>query len=306
VLKDRLVSINGDFVAWDQARVHMLSHSFSRGSAIFEVISVHEMADGAAVFRLDEHARRIFRTARLLNMELPLSMQDFQQAVLDTVRENRIRQGYVKVMGYYPQVAFGILPPQKRLDVAIFAFEPARDLGNPSPPVEQGTTLGIASWRKLDPKTVPIEAKVAANYLNGMMARAEAKQRGFAYTVMLDTQGLVAEGGTESIFLVKDSCLIAPKLGHILQSISRLSVLQIAALVGIDTHEGRLERQALYTADEIFLSSTPFKVHPVRLMEDRQLEAVPGPVTQQLLQLVRRIVRGEDRRFKKWLFPIDF
>jgi branched-chain amino acid aminotransferase len=254
---------------------------------------------------LDDHIERLYRTAGLLDMELPMSREAFHGAVLQTVKRNGLRKGFVKILCFYPQVAFSIFPPQKRLDASIFAVDPDQDLpGGLNFPLERGTTACISRWRKLDPETVPVEAKAAANYLNGMMAKEEARKRGFDEAIMLDTQGFVAEGGTESVFLVKGGRLMTPALGTVLASISRKSVLEIAKAFHVESAEERLRPELFFSADEIFFSGTPAKVLPVRKIEERMLEKVPGPVTQKLFATMRDIVAGKDERFRAWLFPV--
>jgi branched-chain amino acid aminotransferase len=304
MLDNRTVYINGEFVQWNQAKVHIMSHSFGRGSAIFEVLSMHQTGAGPAVFRLDEHIYRLERTAALLDMELPVDRETFHEAVLETVRRNRVGQGFIKIICYYPQISFGILPPQRKLDASVFVVDPAEDLGGLDFPFEKGTTACLAKWRKLAPETVPVEAKAAANYLNGMMARSEAKNRGFENVIMLDTQGFIAEGGTESVFLVKKDVLMTPSLGTVLQSISRKSVLEVAEEMGIPSMQSRLNPGLLFEAEEIFFSGTPIKVLPVREIEDRVIQGVPGPVSKELIKAFAEIVAGRDERFEKWLFPV--
>jgi branched-chain amino acid aminotransferase len=304
MLEERVVFLNGRFVPWNEAKVHMMSHSFGRGSAIFEVLSLHETGAGPAVFCLEDHIRRLFRTAQLLDMEIPLTPEAVHQAVLKSVKENGVKAGFIKIICFYPQIAFEILPPQKALDTTIFVVDPARDLGGLRFPFEKGATAGVSKWRKLDPETIPVEAKAAANYLNGMLARADARERGFDQVILLDTQGFIAEGGTESVFLVKEGRLMTPALGTVLASISRKAILEIAAVIGVDTFEGRLPPEWLYDADEIFFSGTPMKVLPVRQIEHRTLKDTPGPLTRQLSDLMKEIVNGRDDRFKHWLFPV--
>lgn len=304
MLEDRIVFLNGEFVAWNQAKAHLMCHSFGRGSAIFEVLSLHDTRLGPAVFRLDEHMDRLFRSAALLDMELPGTKAAIQEAVLEAVRRNGIRQGFVKIICFYSQIAFEILPPQKMLDLSIFVVDPLEDLGGLKFPVEQGVRACISRWRKLDPETVPVEAKAAANYLNGMMARGEAKKRGFDNAVMLDTQGFIAEGGTESVFLVKGGVLMTPSLGTVLASISRKSLLQLAQATGIPTFEGRLRPELFLEAEEVLFSGTPIKALPIRQIENRVLEPVPGPVTQKLTAVINDIVAGKEDRFRSWLFPV--
>ncbi len=305
MLTERIVYINGELVEWNRATVHLMSHSFARGSAVFEVLSFHKTGFGPAVFRLDEHLVRLFKTVELLDMEIRITAEDLQAAVKNTIRRNGLLEGFIKIVCFYPQVAFDILPPQNQLDVSIFVLDPKQDLDGSDFHFEQGTTVGISKWRKLDPKTVPIEAKVAANYLNGMVARIEAKKRGFENAVMLDTQGFVAEGGTESVFLVKNDRLYAPSLGTILESITRKSILQAAKLSGIEKSEERLSPDFLFQADEIFLSNTPYKVIPVRQIENQKFINAPGPITRKINDLMNKIVSGQEKRFNDWLFSVD-
>ncbi len=304
MIKDRIVYLNGEYVPWENATVHIMCHSVGRGSAIFEVISLHATDSGPAIFRLKAHIDRLFKSAELLDMELPLAKEDFYEAVTETVKRNGLQKGYLKIICFYPEFSVEILPPQKQLTVSIFAIDREKDLGRNVIPFEEGTTLFLSSWRKLDPLTVPLEAKAAANYLNGMVARMEAQKKGFEYAVMLDTRGYIAEGGTESVFLVKDDQLRTPATGTVLKSISRLSILEAAKTAGIDFFEGQLKPELLFEAEEIFLSSTPFKVLPVRKINDRQLEYTPGPLTRKMAELLDGIAGGIDERFKDWMYPV--
>jgi len=304
MIKDRIVYVNGEYVPWENATVHIMCHSFGRGSAIFEVISLHATDSGPAIFRLQAHIDRLFKSAELLDMELPLAKEDFYEAVAETVKRNGLQKGYLKIICFYPEFSVEILPPRKQLTVSIFAIDAEQDLGKHVIPFEEGTTLFLSSWRKLDPLTVPIEAKAAANYLNGMVARMEAKKKGFEYAVMLDTRGYIAEGGTESAFLVKDNQLMTAATGTVLKSISRLSILEGAKTAGIECFEGQLKPELLFEAEEIFLSCTPSKVLPVRKINDRQLDNTPGPLTRKIADLLDDIAGGNDERFKDWMFPV--
>jgi branched-chain amino acid aminotransferase len=189
------------------------------------------------------------------------------------------------------------------LDVSIFALDPGQDL-NKEFTTGRSITAGISKWQKLDPQTVPIQAKAAANYLNGMVARIDTQKRGFEQAIMLDTQGFIAEGATESIFLVKGGRLLTPALGTVLASITRMSILKAVEVLGIQTVEGRLAPELLYEAEELFFSNSPMKVLPIRQIEDRVLPEVPGPVTQKVKALIDDIVSGKYARFKDWLYPV--
>ena len=303
MLADRIVYLNGAFVGWDNASVHIMSHSFGRGSAIFEVISCHSTDSGPVIFRLQEHIKRLFKSAQLLDMELPLSQQEFYNAVAGTVKHNQLDRGFIKVICFYPQFSVDIVRPKEKLSVSVFALDPAQDLGGGFSAV-RSTTVGISKWRKLDPQTVPVAAKAAANYLNGMVARLDAAKRGFDHAIMLDTQGFIAEGGTESVFLVKGGQLMTPSLGTVLKSITRMSVLEAAKIVGIPCVEDLLQPELIYEAEELFLSCSPIKVLPVGQIEKRKLESVPGPVTERVSALLQEITSGEDKRFSDWLYPV--
>jgi len=304
MLSDRIVYLNGEFVPWENATVHIMSHSFGRGSAIFEVISCHGTDNGPVVFRLQEHIKRLFKSAELLDMELPISHEEFYSAVTGTVKKNQLNQGFIKVICYYPQFSAEVVPPKEKLSVSVFALDPVRDLKGGFEAV-QSTTACVSKWRKLDPQTVPVGAKAAANYLNGMVARLDAEKRGFEHALMLDTQGFVAEGGTECVFLVKDGQLLTSALGTVLRSITRMSVLEAARMEGIKTVEDRLPPEIIYEADELFFSCSPMKVMPVRQIDDYVLEDVPGPVTRKMVALLADISTGKDERFKNWLYPVE-
>lgn len=304
MIEERAVYLGGEFRPWNEANVHIMSHSFGRGSAIFEVIGFHETAAGPAVFRLDEHMSRFRKSALLLEMELPLTDEELFDAVLQTVKRSGLKSGFIKVFGFYPEISFKILPAQKRCQVAVFVYSAAEALGDKWESAGGSVTACVSRWRRLDPETVPIEAKVAANYVNGMVARMESRKRGLDYAVQLDTQGFIAEGGTESLFLVRDGGLLTPSLGTVLQSITRKSLLEVAEAMGIRTFSGRLRPELLDEADEIFFSGTSTKLLPVRRIEARSLVGAPGPVTRRLSARIEAVTAGQDERFRGWLFPL--
>ena len=303
-LNKRVVYLGGEFRPWDEANVHIMSHSFGRGSAIFEVIGFHKTQAGPAVFRLDEYVSRFSKSASLLEMELPLTKTELQDVILQTVKRNGLSSGLIKLFGFYPDISFSILPPQKRVQVAVFVFTKEEALGSSRESANPSVTACVSRWRRLDPDTVPIEAKVAANYVNGMVARQDSRARGFDYAIMLDTKGFIAEGGTESLFLVREGGLLTPALGDILHSITRKTLLEVAETMGMKTFPGRLNRGILDEADEIFFSGTSAKLLPVRQVDARILSQVPGPVTRSLSARIEEITAGRDSRFKKWLFPV--
>lgn len=300
---DSLVFLNGSFVKWHEATVPIMSHSFGRGSAIFEVLGFQTTQKGRFIFRLDDHIDRLFNTAKLLDMEIPLTAEGIKEAVKESLQKNGLPEGFIKILGYYPQISFETTYPQKILDLAIFILNSGRDLPDLDASLEEGASVCVSKWTKLSPRMVPTEAKVAANYLNGIMARNDAKDRGFDYAIMCDEEGFLAEGATESIFLIKENSLLTPALGTILNGITRRSILEAARVTGIKTVEDKLPRDIIYEADEIFLSGTLKKILPVKRMEDHVFGEIPGPITKKLSDLMNDIVSGEDDRFAEWLFP---
>jgi branched-chain amino acid aminotransferase len=298
--KDRKMYVNGRLVPWEKATVHLMSHSFCRGSGIFEVMRLHKTEKGRAIFRLDDHLDRLQRTADLLGMTLPMEREAFAAAISETVRGNTVENGYVKLICYYGHVAVKVMPNQKTMDLCIAVIDPETDLEGETSQPDRPLHITLCRTRKLHPETIPIEAKAAANYLNGMLSRIEAAQKGADVGIMMDTQGFLAEGSTESIFLVQDGILMTPAEGTVLKSISRKTLLELAPALGIRTVERRLKPEILMEADEIFLSSTGGRTQAVGKVEDRTL-AAPGPITQRLSKAIESITADRDSRFSHWL-----
>ncbi len=299
--QERKVWRNGKMIPWEEATVHLMSHSLTRGSAIFEVLGFYSTPRGPAAFRLPDHVDRLFRSADLLGMKLVQSKEEVLQAAVGTAKANRIPAGFMKIVGYYSEETFSISVSDPRLDLTIFAIPPDEFRKHGSPTIK----VCLSRWRKLHPETVPVEAKVAANYLNGMLARQDAQRRGFDLGLMLDTHGFLAESSVESVFIVKDGILMTPPLGLILSSITRRSVLEAAPAAGIQILERPIRRQEVLQADEIFTSSTSRRVMPVSHIEDRVLGEAPGPVTRKLAALMEAICSGKEDRFRQWLHPIQ-
>ena len=298
--QERKVWRNGKMIPWEEATVHMMSHSLTRGSAIFDFLAVYSTPAGPAAFRLPDHCDRLFRSAELLGMELVQSKEEIIQGVIETVKANQVNQGFVKIMGLLSEETFTITVSDPRLEVSIFAVS-EEDYKKSSPPAIR---ICLSRWRKLHPETVPVEAKVAANYLNGMLARQDAQRRGFDLGVMLDTHGFLAESSIESVFVVKDGIVMTPPLGLVLSSISRRSILEAGPFREIKVAEKPISKEEILKADEIFISSTSRRVWPVYQIEDRSLGEVPGPFTHQLSTLMDSILSGREERFRDWLYPI--
>ena len=297
---ERKVWLNGELSLWEKATVPLLSHGFSRGSAIFEVFGIHEGPDGLFAFRMDEHLKRLMKSVELLEMELAYSTDEIIDAVTETVKANDIGRGLVKILAFWGEEAIIRLVLDSKLDVAIFAVPESEELvmDDPSP-----ISACISKWRKIHPETVPVAAKSCSNYLNGYLVRKDANNRGFDVGLTVGTDGFLAEGSIESVFMVKDGVLKTPPLGRILSSITRKSILQAVPTIGIPVSEDSILPKELFEADEIFTSHSGVKVSPVSRFEDRNLQA-PGPITQQVMELMNNIVHMSDDRFNDWFHAL--
>lgn len=289
---------NGEFIAWDQATVHVLSHAFSRASAIFDVLKIYETADGPAAFKIDDHIDRLFYSAKLLGMNLAYSKERIKQAALETVRENRIRQGLVKIIAYWSEEAILKLVPDAELDLDIFSIPEAE---SESFPHRNPIKACISKWRKIPPECMPVKAKACAHYLNGMLARADAQRLGFDIGILLDTRGFVAEGSIETLFMIQNNVLVTPNLGWILKGISRQTIIEIARDDGVEVDERPIAKEELFTADEIFTSTTPSRVQPVGQINDHILNNTPGPLSVKISKLCDDVVKGKIAKYNKWL-----
>jgi branched-chain amino acid aminotransferase len=298
---ERKVWFNGKLIPWEKATVPLLSHGFSRGSAIFEVFGIHEGPDGRYAFRLDEHLKRLMQSARLLGMEMAYTTDEIVDAVAETVKANNMGNGLIKILAYWSEEAIIQLVLESKLDLAIFAIPDSEELGLGK---AQPISACLSRWRKIHPETVPIAAKSCANYLNGYLARRDANSRGFDVGLLVGTDGFLTEGSIESVFLVKDGVLKTPPLGRILPSITRKSLLQAAPRNGIPISDDSILPEELFAADEIFTSHSGIKVSPVVRFEDRTLSA-PGPISKQLIKMMDDILYLRDDRFKDWLIALD-
>ena len=276
--------------------MHLLSHALSRGSAVFEVFGIHPGPGGTMAFRMDEHLKRLATSLEWLEMELSCTNEELETGVKEVVAANGVGRGLVKIMAYWGGESVIDLVPRVPLDVAIFAIPDSEAL---SLDRWRSISVCISRWRKLHPETAPVEAKACANYLNGYLARKDAQDRGFDVGLLAGTDGFLAEGSVEAVFLVRDGGLVTPPSHRILRSITRQSILEAAPLAGIPAQEEAVRPDALLTADEIFVSHSAIKVSPVERVEDRTLEA-PGPVTLRLIELMDDIINFRDDRFAVW------
>lgn len=297
---DSKVWLNGNLIPRREATVPLLSHGFSRGSAIFDVFGVHVGPHGPMAFRLDEHLKRFMQSARLLEMEPAYTTEEIIEAVKTTVKANDLGRGIIKILAYWGEEAIIQLVLESKLDIAIFAIPESEDLI-----LDEARPISacISKWRKIHPETMPVGAKACSNYLNGYLARKDAIRRGFDIGILLSTDGFLAESSTESIFIVKDGVLKTPPLGRVLSSITRMSILQAAPVIGVSVKEDPISADELLAADEVFTAHTGVKVEPINRLENREFQ-IPGPVTKQVMQLMDDIIQFRDERFENWFQPL--
>ncbi len=306
MLSERKAWMDGELVAFNDANVHIMSHSFCRGSAVFEVMSLHETALGPAVFRLDDHVQRLVRSAQAIRMELPSPPGRIKEAVNETVRANQVQSGFVKLIIFYGGVEFEVVPRRPAASMAVVAVDPLQDLDAErfKKAARSYARVTVSGWRKFDPRSIPVECKSAASYLGGMIAKLEAMEAGFTSCVLLDLKGYLAEGPTESLFIVRDRVLLTPSLGNVLSGITRKTVLELAKDIGIKTREKKIRPADLMDADEAFLTSSVIKIWPVQEVDGQEINA-PGEVSRLLDKSLERICAGEVAAYKKWLTPVE-
>jgi branched-chain amino acid aminotransferase len=297
--KTEKIWMDGELVPWDEARVHVLTHSLHYGSGVFEGIRTYAAADGPAVFRLTDHIQRLLDSAKLIMMKIPYSRDELVDACKLTVRESGLDSCYVRPIAYlgYGEIGLNPLPCDVNVSIAVWPW--GSYLGEES--LEAGVRVKVSSWRRMDPNINPVAAKGTGIYINSSLAKVEAVQSGYDEAILLNTQGFVAECTGENLFIVKDGALLTPPLSSgALGGITRDSVMTIARDLGYPVREEQLLRHDLYLADEAFLTGTAAEVVPIRSVDDREI-GNRGEITRSLQEAYFAAVRGELERYKDWL-----
>ena len=295
--------MDGELVAWQDAKIHVLTHTLHYGCGVFEGIRAYETSRGPAVFRLDDHIDRLFNSAAIYMIDVPFDRDQLIAATLETVRVNEVRSCYIRPLVYLGYGEMGLNPLPCPVNVAIAIWPWGTYLGDEG--IQNGIRLKISSWRRHDPNTMPPAAKGTGMYINSSMAKVEALKAGYDEAVMLSPQGNVSECTGENIFVVNDGAIVTPPpSAGALEGITQDSVRRIAEDLGVDYRVENLLRSDLYTAEEAFLSGTAAEVVPIRSVDDREL-GDPGPITRQIQETYFAAVRGEDDRYKDWLSHVD-
>ncbi len=290
--------MNGSLVNWDDAKVHVLTHTLHYGTGVFEGIRAYETANGPAVFRLTDHMKRLHNSAKIMGMELPYSVEELVDATKQTVKSTGLPSCYIRPIAYYGYGEMGLNTLPCKVDVAIACWPWGAYLGDDA--VQKGVRMKISSWTRHDHNTMPPAAKTVGNYVNSSLAKVEALKAGYDEAIMLSPSGLVAECTGENLFCVRNGVILTPPLSAgALEGITQSSVSTIARDLGFDIRVDNIARSDLYIADEIFVCGTAAEVGSVNSVDERKIPC-PGPMTKSIAATYAKAVRGQDDRYKQW------
>jgi len=305
VQKTSLIWMDGKLIPWESATVHILAHTIHYGMGAFEGIRCYKGADGtSAVFRLKEHVDRLFDSALIGGMEIPFSREEITRAILETLRENQLDEGYIRPIVFIGAGAMGVLPTKENpIHVCIAVWSWGAYLGDEG--LKNGIRIKTSSYSRHHVNVMMTKAKICGNYVNSVLAKKEAVQDGYDEALMLDTDGYVAEASGENIFIVRGGSIKTTPLTSILPGITRATVIELARDQGIPVVEQRFTRDELYTAEEAFFTGTAAEITPIREADNRSIGAGrPGPITLGLQEKFFAVVRGENPQYREWLAPL--
>ncbi len=298
--RDGKIWFNGELVEWRSATTHVLTHTLHYGMGVFEGVRAYETPDGPAIFRLQDHTKRLFNSAKIVGMQLPFTEEQINRAHIDVVKANNLVSCYFRPMAYYGSGKLGVAPKQDDVQVILAAWAWGAYLGEEG--MRKGIRVRVSSFTRHHPNVTMIKAKANGNYMNSIMANTEATRDGYDEAILLDAQGYVAEGSGENIFTVRDGVLYTPALDVALDGITRRSVIAIASEMGLKVVEKRLTRDELYVADEVFFTGTAAEVTPIREIDGRQIGiGERGPITAEIQQRYFDIVQGKNPKYRDWL-----
>jgi branched-chain amino acid aminotransferase len=300
-----LIWHNGELVAWEDAKVHVLTHGLHYGTGVFEGVRAYETASGPAIFRHHDHLERLFRSAELYYMPIPYTRDELRAATHELIRANHLRECYIRPIAFRGYGQMGLFPLDAPVEVSIAAWPWGAYLG------EEGTRRGIrakvASWRRIPHDALIPHAKASGQYLNSVLAKIEATKAGYQESILLNHHGSVCEGSGENVYVVRDGKIATPgDHAAILDGITRRSIIRIAGDLGYEIVEREVARAELYLADEVFLTGTAAEVVPVREVDDHPIgNGEPGPITRQLQRIYDDAIHGRDPRYADWLDVVE-
>lgn len=296
----RFIWMDGQLVAWDKAKIHVLTHTLHYGFGVFEGIRCYKTERGPAVLRLTDHMRRLHNSASLVGMTLPYSIEELVQATKDLIRANELEECYIRPIAFYGYGVMGLNPTGAPVQVAIAAWPWGTYLGEKG--LKEGVRVKISKWRRIDPSTLPPQAKLVANYANSILAKLDALKDGFEESILLNAEGRVAEGPGENLFMVKGGRLYTPPISAgVLPGITRDCVIRIAEDEGIPFEERNLPPEELMQADEVFFTGTAAEVTPVREIDGKRIGTGEWKITRRIQKIYFDAVRGRVQRYSTWL-----
>jgi branched-chain amino acid aminotransferase len=301
--RDGFIWYDGKLVPWRDATTHVLTHSLHYGLSVFEGVRAYKTDNGTAIFRLKDHTRRLFNSAHIYQIAIPYDAETLEAAQCEVVRENRLESCYLRPLVFYGSEKMGVSPKGAQVHVAIAAWPWGAYLGEEA--LAEGIRVKVSSFARQHVNVTMPRAKVATTYANSIIANAEALQDGYDEALLLDTEGFVAEGAGENIFIVKDNVVYEPEIASALTGITRSTVHALAADLGIPVVTRRLTRDDVYIADEAFFTGTAAEVTPIREVDNRRIGAGRrGPVTERLQKAFFDLVQGRNPKYQAWLTKV--
>jgi branched-chain amino acid aminotransferase len=298
--RDGLIWFDGEMVDWREAKVHVLTHTLHYGMGVFEGVRAYHADQGTAIFRLQEHTDRLFRSAHIMNMDMPFSKDEINAAQLAAVKENNLDSAYLRPMVFYGSEGMGLRADNLKTHVIVAAWEWGAYLGQEA--LEKGIRIRTSSFTRHHVNVTMCKAKANGNYINSMLALSDALRDGYDEALLLDVDGFVAEGSGENFFMVYNGVIYTPELTSALDGITRATVIQLAKEEGYEVREKRITRDEVYVADEAFFTGTAAEVTPIRELDGRTIGCGSrGPVTEKLQKKYFDVVHGKSAAHSDWL-----
>ena len=297
--KTEWIWLNGEFVPWDEAQVHVLSHGFHYGTGVFEGIRCYDTVDGPAVFRHEEHLRRLAKSAELYYIDMPFTVEQIREATLELIRRNGLRSCYIRPLIFRGYGEMGLYAPNAPIEATIAVWPWGAYLGEEGK--KHGIRAGVSSWRRISPESLIPHAKASGQYLNSILAKTETVRAGYDEAILLDSKGNVCEGSGENIFLVRRGHIVTPpQTASILDGITRDAIITIARDLGYEVVERDIARAELYLADEVFFTGTAAELVPVREIDGHEI-GEPGEVTRSIQAKFEDALFGRAPEYREWL-----
>lgn len=304
--KSDYIWMDGDIVKWNEAKIHVKTHALHYGTGVFEGLRGYAFNDNVHIFRLEDHLNRLYYSAKIYRMSIPYTQQEFARAIKDIIKANNIRENcYIRPIVYRGYGPLGLNPLKSPVNAAIYAIPFKEYLGEGV--LEKGISCLVSSWERISPRALPPEAKACGNYLNSVLARLEAVERGYTEAIMLDHRGFISEGTGENIFIVRKGEVYTPPLyASILEGVTRDSILHLFKNeLKIDVNITDLTRSELYKADEVFICGTAGEVTPVVKIDSTIIgDGVPGEITRKIQKTYLDAVYGRNKKYFHWLTPV--